>query len=233
VIQTRLLGSSLRNEVRDLHLRSLPAELTRSVSAVVLLIAGITFLASLMLAAFGSFAALRIAHGYGSAGERASPAQPLASTAPKRTPDGSADRIILVPSDPPVVASSDPTENEPDLKPGNMDSAAPRAAELGGSAEEKPPGSARAAATGSPEVLGGGSAMPAPGAAAAGDPTRSIDSVAVVPPRGEITAVAPQYAKRHHAVKHHAAPKRVRRIARRPAYPTAAASPFQPMFSSP
>jgi hypothetical protein len=230
VIQAWLLGSAAPRT--DVRVRSAPAKLPRWISAVVLLIGVITVLTSLVLAAFGSFAALRIAHGYGSAGERAPAAQPFASSPPQRTPGGGADGIILVPSGPPVVASSDPTESELDLKPGNMDSAAALAAELGGSAGEKQPSSARAAASGSPGPAGAVPAVPAPGSAT-DNPAGSIDRIALAAPTSETTAVAPQQAKRHHAVKHHPARKRVQRVARRPAYPTAAASPFQPMFSSP
>jgi hypothetical protein len=226
VIQAWLLGSAAPRT--DVRVRSAPAKLPRWISAVVLLIGVITVLTSLVLAAFGSFAALRIAHGYGSAGERASAAQPFVSSPPQRTPGGGADGIILVPSGPPVVASSDPIESEPDLKPGNMDSAAA----LGASAEEKQPSSAGATASGSPDLAGAVPAVPAPGSAT-DNPAGSIDRIALAAPTSETTAVAPQQAKRHHAVKHHPARKRVQRVARRPAYPTAAASPFQPMFSSP
>jgi hypothetical protein len=197
---------------------------------------------TLMLAAFGLFAALRIAHGYGTSVEQAPAATAFAPSAWQRKPSGGADRLIAAPIAPRVVARSEPTESEVNLEAGSMRSEPPagnaapdRIAE---GSEPSPACTDCAAGPAAPTVPAdaprAASGGPTPGTAVEGEPTGSIDrAAAVAAPASEGAVASPQQAKRHPAAKRHVVRKRVRRVARRPAYWGAATSPFQPMFSSP
>ncbi|HXN43304.1 MAG TPA: hypothetical protein VN917_03570 [Xanthobacteraceae bacterium] len=196
---------------------------------------------TLILAAFGLFAALRIAHGYASSVERASAAIGFAPSAWQRKPSGGADRVIAAPIAPPVVARSELTESEVSLETGSMRSepAAGNAAR-GGIAEGSEPSPVRTDSAAGPaaqpvpaDAPRAASGVPVPGTAVDGESTGSIDRVAVAAPASEGAVASPQQAKRHPAVKRHVVRKRVRRVARRPASSGAATSWFQPMFSSP
>lgn len=229
MINVRLLGGAPAIDVR---LRSAPAKLPPGISAVVVLIAAAAVALVLMLAAFGLFAALRIAHDYGSSIERASAATALAPSG-WRKPSGSADRLVAAPIAPPVVARSDPTESEAGLGTGRIRSEPPAGrAGPGGIAADSGPNATRPAAESVPaEVPPAASSVPASGTVADDESTGSVDRAAVAAPAGDSPAASPAQIKRHPAVKRHVVRKRVRRVARRPAYP--GASPFQPMFSSP
>lgn len=238
MINVRLLGGAPAIDVRP---RSAPAKLPHWISAVAVLIAAAAVAMTLILAAFGLFAALRIAHGYGTSVERASAAIAFAPSTWQRKPSGGADRLVAAPIAPPVVARSEPTESEVSLETASMRSepAAGNAAR-GGIAEGSEPSPVRtdsAAGPAAPTVPAdaprAASGGPAPGTAVEGEPTGSIDRVAVAALASEGAVASPQQAKRHPAVKRHVVRKRVRRVARRPAYWGAATSPFQPMFSSP
>ncbi len=196
---------------------------------------------TLMLAAFGLFAALRIAHGYATSVERASAVIAFAPSAWQRKPSGGTDRLIAAPIAPPVVARSEPAESEVNLEAASMRSEPPAGnAAPGGIAEGSEPSPARtdsaagpAAQTVPADAPRAASGGPAPGTAVEGEPTGSIDRAAVAAPASEGAVASPQQAKRHPAVKRHVVRKRVRRVARRPASSGAATSWFQPMFSSP
>jgi len=220
VINVRLHGGAPTFDVR---VRSAPAKLPHWISAVLLLIAAAAVAVGLLLAAFGLFAALRIAHAYGPLIERPSAATSFAQSGWQRKPSDSDDRVISVLISPPVVASSEPTENA-----SSLESEIARGEPRPGNADPD-----RMAANPEPMVVAAAPLEgPVSGAAAETESTGSIDPAAVAAPRSE-KAAAP-HAKRHHAVvKHRVVRKRVvRRIVRRPAY-SSANSPFQPMFSSP
>ena len=85
MINVRLLGGAPAIDVRP---RSTPAKLPHLISAVAVLIAAAAVAMTLMLAAFGLFAALRIAHGYGTSVERASAAIAFAPSTWQRKPSG-------------------------------------------------------------------------------------------------------------------------------------------------
>jgi hypothetical protein len=234
VLQVRLLGGA---PVIDARFPPAPVKWSRWISALVVLIAAVAVAIGLVLAAFGLFAALRIAYGYGNSVERTSAAAPFGPSGWQRTPSGGTERIPSAPLAPPVLASSDPVEPELSLETASTRSIAPDAnAEPSGIAEDRKPSSTpealRSASTDVPEVPAAVSGEPVPGAAFGSQPTGSSDRVAAVPPANESAAVAPPQAKRHPAAKHHAARKRVRRVVRRPTHSGAAASPFQPMFNS-
>jgi len=221
LIKVRLRGGAL---AMDARLRSAPAKLPRWVSAVVLLMATAAIAIGLILAGFGLFAALRIAHDSGASLERASAAAPFASSAWQRHSAGGADRTIPGAIGPPVMAKSDAPESELSLETGSARSEPPNgnAARPGAIADSVP------AAVPPPA-----SSVPAPATAAEGEVTDSIHHTAAAAPTSESATAHPTQTKRHPAVKRHVVRKRIRRIARRPAYSGAAASPFQPMFSSP
>jgi len=237
-MNVRLLGGAPAIGVRS---RSGPAKLPYWISAVAVLIAAAAVAMALILAAFGLFVALRIAHGYGISVERASAATAFAPSAWQRKPSGGADRLIAAPIAPPVVARSEPTESEVSLETGSMRSepAAGNAAR-GGIAEGSEPSPASTVSAAEPaaqpvpaDAPRAASGGPAPGTAVEGESTGSIDRAAVAAPASEGAVASPQQAKPHPAVKRHVVRKRVRRVARRPAYSGAATSPFQPMFGSP
>jgi len=223
VINVRLLGGAPTVDVR---LQSAPAKLSHWISAVVVLIAATAVALGLILAAFGLFAALRIAHSYGSSVERASAAVPFAPDAWQRQPSGGADR--------PVVARSDPTETDVGLETGSIRSQPPAGhAEPGVIAEDNERGPTRPAAQSAPpDAPPAASRVLAPGTAA-DESTGSVDHAAVAAPASDSAVASPPQTKRHPAIKRHVVRKRVRRVARRPAYSGAVTSPFQPMFSSP
>jgi hypothetical protein len=231
VINVRLLGGA---PTIDVCLRSAPAKLSHWISAVVVLIAAAAVALGLILAAFGLFAALRIAHGYDSSIERASAAAPFTPGAWQRQPSGGGDRLVPAPIAPPVVARSDPTESDVGLETGSIRSQPPaRHAEPGVIAEDDEPGSTRPAAQSVlRDALPAASGVLAPGRAADGS-TGSVDHVAVPAPASGSAVASPPQTKRHPAIKRHVVRKRVRRVARRPAYSGAVTSPFQPMFGSP
>jgi len=200
----------------------------------VVLIAAAAVASGLILAAFGLFAALRIAHGYSTTVERASGATSLTPSAWQRQPSGGADRAIAAPIAPPVVARSDPAESEVGLGTGSIRSEPPAgSAGPSGIAADSEPGATRSAAESVPaDAPPAASGVPAP-AAADDESTGSVDRAAVAGLAGDSPMASPAQTKRHPAVKRHLVRKRVRRVARRPAYPGAATSPFQPMFGSP
>jgi len=214
----------------DVRLRSARTKSARWISALVLLIGAAAVATGLILAAFGLFAALRIAYGYGASVERVSAAAGFAPRPWQREAGGGADRGASAALVPAVVASSDPTENERGLETGSMRSAPPAGnAEPGEIAGDSAPSSARPAASAPIEMPATASAVSAPNGEMAG----SIDRIAAPARPIESAARPPQQTKRHHAIKHHAARKPVRRIVRRPVYPAAPTSPFQPIFNSP
>lgn len=223
MINVRLFGGAPAIDVR---LRSASAKVPPWISAIVVLIAAAAVAIGLILAGFGLFAALRIAHGYGSSVERASAATSFAPSAWQRQPTSGGDRLIAPPIAPPVVARSDPAESEVGRGTGSTASE-PQAGSggVGGSADNAEPGPLADAPPAAP-------AVPAP-ATAADEPTGSVDHAAAATPAGDSPAASPPQTKRHPAVKRHAVRKRVRHVARRPTYSRAATSPFQPMFSSP
>ena len=198
------------------------------------LIAATAVALGLILAAFGLFAALRIAHSYGSSVERASAAVPFAPDAWQRQPSGGADRLVPAPIAPPVVARSDPTETDVGLETGSIRSQPPAGhAEPGVIAEDNERGPTRPAAQSAPpDAPPAASRVLAPGTAA-DESTGSVDHAAVAAPASDSAVASPPQTKRHPAIKRHVVRKRVRRVARRPAYSGAVTSPFQPMFSSP
>jgi hypothetical protein len=224
VINVRLFGGAPAIDVR---LRSASAKVPPWISAIVVLIAAAAVAIGLILAGFGLFAALRIAHGYGSSVERASAATSFAPSAWQRQPTSGGDRLIAPPIAPPVVARSDPAESEVGRGTGSTASEPPAGSGgVGGSADNAEPGPLADAPPAAP-------AMPAPATAAADEPTGSVDHAAAATPAGDSPAASPPQTKRHPAVKRHAVRKQVRHVARRPTYSRAATSPFQPMFSSP
>jgi hypothetical protein len=229
VINVRLFGGAPAIDVR---LRSASAKVPPWISAIVVLIAAAAVAIGLILAGFGLFAALRIAHGYGSSVERASAATSFAPSAWQRQPTSGGDRLIPTPIAPPVVARSDSAESEVDRGTGSTASEPPvGSGGGGGSADNAEPGplAAQAVPADAPPAA---AAVPAP-ATAADEPTGSIDHAAAATPTGDSPVASPPQTKRHPAVKRHAIRKRVRHVARRPTYSRAATSPFQPMFSSP
>jgi hypothetical protein len=232
VINVRLLGGAPAVDVR---LRSAPAKLPPWISAVVVLIAAAAVALGLILAAFGLFAALRIAHGYGSSVERASAATSFGPSAWQRQPSGGADRLTAAPMSPPVVARSDLTESEAGPETASIRSEPPAgSAGPGGIAVDGEPSATRPAAESVPaDAPPAASGVPAPRTAADDEPIGSVDRSAAVAPAGDNPVASPPQIKRHPAVKRHVVRKRVRRLARRSAYSGAATSPFQPMFSSP
>jgi len=231
VINVRLFGGA---PTIDVCFRSAPAKLSHWISAVVVLIAAAAVALGLILAALGLFAVLRIAHGYGSSLERASAAVPFAPGAWQRQPGGGADRLAPAPIAPPVVARSDPTESDVGLETGSVRSQPPAGhAEPGMIAADNEPGPTRPAAQSAPpDAPPAASRVLAPGRAA-DESTGSVDHAAVAAPASDSAVASPPQTKRHAAVKRHVVRKRVRRVARRPAYSGAVTSPFQPMFSSP
>jgi hypothetical protein len=232
VINVRLLGGT---PAMDVRLRSAPAKLPPWISAIVVLIAAAAVALGLILAGFGLFAALRIAHTYGTSVERASAATSSAPSAWQRQPSGGADRLIAAPIAPPVMARSDPTESEVGLETGSIRSEPPAgSAGAGAIAEDSEPSPPRPTAESVPaDAPPAASVVPVPGMAADDESTGSVDRAAVATPAGDSPVASPPQTKRHTAVKRHVARKHVRRVARRPAYSGAATSPFQPMFGSP
>ncbi len=85
MINVRLLGGT---PAMDVRLRSAPAKSPPWISAIVVLIAAAAVALGLILAGFGLFAALRIAHTYGTSVERASAATSFAPNAWQRQPSG-------------------------------------------------------------------------------------------------------------------------------------------------
>ncbi len=230
MIDVRLFGGAPAIDVR---LRSASAKVPPWISAIVVLIAAAAVAIGLILAGFGLFAALRIAHGYGSSVERASAATSFAPSAWQRQPTSGGDRLIAPPIAPPVVARSDPAESEVGRGTGSTASEPPAGSGgVGGSADNAEPGPlpAQAVPADAPPAA---PAVPAPATAAADEPTGSVDHAAAATPAGDSPAASPPQTKRHPAVKRHAVRKRVRHVAHRPTYSRAATSPFQPMFSSP
>jgi len=145
VINVRLLGGAPTVDVR---FRAAPAKLSHWISAVVVLIAAAAVAFGLILAAFGLFAALRIAHSYGSSVERASAAVAFAPGAWQRQPNDGADRLAPAPIAPPVVARSDPAETDIGLETGSIRSQPPAGhAEPGVIAEDNERGPTRPAAS--------------------------------------------------------------------------------------
>jgi hypothetical protein len=229
VFHVRPLGGAPSMHVR---LGSAQERLPRWVSALVILIAAAAVAIGLILAGFGLFAALRIAHGYGSSVEHA--ATPVAPGAPRWRPNGGADRVIPGPIGPPVVASSDPAENEAGLQTGSMgnEPSAGDAEPVGTATRSEPNSTPQPTDSAPADVPPAASGVPTPGTAADGAATGSIDRAAVSKPTGASAAPRPQHAKPRHAVKHHAVRKVVRRVAQRSAYFGAAAGQFQPTFHS-
>jgi hypothetical protein len=227
VREVRLLGGA---PAIDARFRPVPAKLPRWISALVLLIAAAAITTGLILAAFGLFAALRIAYGYGNSVERASTSAPFGSNGWQFKPSSSTDRTASIPLTPPVLASSEPTEAELGVEAQSARSASPAGNGIGqDSTPAAPVEPVRSAATDAAAVTSGEAV-----ARAAIDraPTGSVDQVAALPPANESAAAPPHQVKRHPVIKRPAARKRVRRVARRPTYSGTTASPFQPMFGS-
>ena len=231
MINVRLLGGAPTVDVR---FRAAPAKLSHWISAVVVLIAAAAVAFGLILAAFGLFAALRIAHSYGSSVERASAAVAFAPGAWQRQPNDGADRLAPAPIAPPVVARSDPAETDIGLETGSIRSQPPAGhGEPGVIAGDNEPGPTRPAAQSAPPDAPPAASRALAPAAAADESTGRVDHAAVAAPASDSAVASPSQTKRHPAIKRHVVRKRVRRVARRPAYSGAVTSPFQPMFSSP
>jgi hypothetical protein len=223
----------------DVRLRSGPAKSPPWLSALVFLIAAAAVTVSLVVAAVGFFAALRIAHGYAGSIEHAATAIPGGGW--RHEPGGRADREIPG-AIAPVVARSDPTESEITVETGNMRNEAPVADTLPARiAEDSAPKSPSSAIDSAPADVSAVAAAAAAGlntdTAADGGATGSIDRAAVATPAAPAatTAAAPhpaQHAKPHHAVKRHVVRKGIRRVARSPSFFGSAASPFQPTVNS-
>jgi hypothetical protein len=231
VLQVRLLGGT---SAIDARFRPVSAKLPRWISALVLLIAAAAITVGLILAAFGLFAALRIAYGYENSVERASTSAPFGSNGWQRNPSGSADRTALLPPTPPVLASSEPAEAELGVEPPSARSApsAPNAEPNGIAQDSTRASPVEPVSSAATEVAAATSGEAVTGAVIDREPTRSIDKVAALPPANESAVAPPHQVKRHPIVKRPAARKRVRRVARRSTYPGMTAGPFQPMFGS-
>jgi hypothetical protein len=229
VREVRLLGGA---PAIDARFRPIPAKLPRWISALVLLIAAAAITIGLILAAFGLFAALRIAYGYGNSVERASTPAPFGSNGWQRKPSDSAGRTAPLPVTPPVLASSEPVEAEPSVEPPIARSApsAPNVEPTRITRESTPASPVEPVRSAATEVAAATSGEAVGGAAIDREPTGSIDKVAALPPAHESAAAPPDQVKRHPVVKRPAARKRVRRVARRSTYSGMTAGPFQPMF---
>jgi hypothetical protein len=232
VIEARMLSGGARVD----GLRTASARLLRWIAAILLLIAVTSVTTALVLAGVGLFAALQIVHKHGGVIEQAAAARAFGTNDWQRTPSGRGERVIPAPIAPPVLASSDP-ESETAWEPGSAWNPPLASLELGGIAEENSGGAAgppRESASPETSLDAPPGSMPEIGEAVTG----SIERVtgppeATATPQLNQRAVARQKTKPHHSLKYHVTRKPVRRIARRPAYPSAAASPFQPMFSFP
>jgi hypothetical protein len=228
-----MLGGGARIDAR---FRIAPARLLRWIAAILLLIAVTSVTTALVLVGVGLFAALQIVHKHGGVIEQAAAARGFGTNEWQRTPSGRGERVIPAPIAPPVLASSDP-ESETAAEPGSAGNPPLASRELGGIVEENSGGAAgRPRESASPETSVDASpgSTPQTGEAVTGSIER-----ATVPPEGTAApqlnkrAVARQKTKPHHSVKYQVTRKPVRPIARRPAYPSTPASPFQPMFSFP
>src|SRR5262249_8556010 len=203
-------------------------------SALVLLLAAAAITIGLILPAFGLFAALRIAYGYGNSVERASTSAPPGSNGWQRKPSGTADRIASVPLTAPVLARSESAEAEPAIEAqGARSTPPPGNAERNPIAQDRTPASAVAPAKPAiAEAPVAAPSEPVAGAAIDREPTGGGKHLAALPPANESAAAPPHQVKRHPVVKRPAARKRVRRVARRSMYSSSMANPFQPMFGS-
>ena len=214
--------------------RPVPAKVPRWISALVLLLAAAAITIGLILAAFGLFAALRIAYGYGNSVERASTVAPFGSNGWQGKPGSTTDRITSVPLAAPVLARSESTEAEPVNDAHTRQSATPVGnAERNPTDQERAPTSPVAPAESAvADVPVAAPSEPVAGAAVDREATGGADRLAALPPAKESAAAPPHQVKRHPVVKRPAARKRVHRVARRSMYSNSMANPFQPMFGS-
>ena len=229
MLQVGLLGSA---SAIDARLRPVSVKVPRWISALVLLLAAAAVTIGLTLAAFGLFAALRIAYGYGNSVERPSTAAPFGSNGWQGKPGSSADRIVSVPLAAPVLARSESTEAEPVGEAQTRRSASPV-----GNAERNPIDQDRTetsplapAKSAVADVPVAASGEPVAGAVVDRGRAGSLDHVAALPPAEESAAAPPHQLKRYPVAKRPAARRRVRRVARRSMYSNSMANPFQPMF---
>jgi hypothetical protein len=204
-------------------------------AAILLLIAITSLTTALVLAGVGWFAALQLVHKHGRVIEQAAAARAFGTNDWRRTQSGG-DRVMPVPIAPPVLASSEP-ESESAPEPEHAWNPPLASLDLGGIAEENGGGAAeQPGESASPETSRDASpgSIPEIGEAVTGSMEQvTVPPTATAAPKVNKRAVARQKAKPHHSAKHRVAHRPVRRIARGPAYPSAAASPFQPMFSFP